>query len=246
MGGALSAAHRAAPVSHGREAEGDREEADMKTDSTTHDTPTIGGRRRQRVALLLAVPLLIAVLAACQSNTGLSDEDAAAIKDQLQQVASRLDAVEERLVDLSQMSSDAPAQLISEVRAATSDVGAAQTILADVTNQLEVSVPADTVDQTGDLDETVPGAHDTLQDLGNDIEDGVDNAREAIDNGLDNAGDAIDDARDTINEGLNDARDTINDGVDNARDDLDPLLEPSDPTPGIDVVPEQEPAPLGN
>lgn len=121
----------------------------------------------RRSALLLAVPLLISVLAACQSNTGLSSEDAAAIKDQIQQVASRLDAVEERLIDLSQSSSDAPALLISEVRAVTSDVGAAKTILDDVSTQLEVSVPDtaidDAIDEADDvIDDTLPGLQNDL------------------------------------------------------------------------------------
>src|SRR5690606_39193879 len=85
----------------------------------------------KRLAALVAVPLLVVALAACQGNTGISSEDAAAIKDQIEQVAARLDAVEDRLIDLSQSNEDAPAMLISEVRAATSDVGAAKTMLAD-------------------------------------------------------------------------------------------------------------------
>lgn len=109
----------------------------------------------KRLAALVAVPLLVVALAACQGNTGISSEDAAAIKDQIEQVAARLDAVEDRLIDLSQSNEDAPAMLISEVRAATSDVGAAKTMLADVSSQLEASVPdttvEDAIDQTDDF-----------------------------------------------------------------------------------------------
>jgi len=117
----------------------------------------------RRLASLLAVPLLVVALAACQGNTGISSEDAAAIRDQIQQVAARLDAVEDRLIDLSQATNDAPAQLISEVRAATSDVGEAKTMLADVSDQLDASVPdttvEDAIDQADDfLDDTLPGS----------------------------------------------------------------------------------------
>ena len=103
----------------------DPEEANMRNDIANHSNTTVASRLKHRLALVVAVPLLIAGLAACQSNTGLSEEDATAIKDQIEQVASRLDAVEERLIDLSRTSSDAPALLISEVRAATTDVGEA-------------------------------------------------------------------------------------------------------------------------
>ena len=117
----------------------------------------------KRLASLLAIPVLVVALAACQGNTGISSEDAAAIRDQIQQVADRLDAVEDRLIDLSQATNDAPAQLISEVRAATSDVGEAKTMLADVSDQLDASVPdttvEDAIDQADDfLDDTLPGS----------------------------------------------------------------------------------------
>jgi hypothetical protein len=140
----------------------------MPRTANINDSRTTRSPMWRRTALVLAVPLLISVLAACQSNAGLSDEDAAAIKDQIQQVATRLDAVEERLIDLSQSSGDAPALLISEVRAVTSDVGAAKTMLDDVSSQLEVSVPDtaadDALDRTDDLlDDTLPGLQDDRQ-----------------------------------------------------------------------------------
>ena len=199
----------------------------MRNDIANHSNTSIASRLRHRLALVVAVPLLIAGLAACQSNTGLSEEDATAIKDQIEQVASRLDAVEERLIDLSRTSSDAPALLISEVRAATTDVGEAKNILADVTSQLEVSVPDENVAPLDDVNDPLPGVDDTLQDLGNDVQ-----------NGLDNAGDAIEDS-------IDDVRDNVNDGLDDARDTLDPA--PNAPLPDNDLVPdERDPAPLGN
>lgn len=142
------------------------EEHDTGYEQSSRSTPTTSRTARQipvwkRLGAVMAVPVLVVALAACQSNAGISSEDAAAIKDQIEQVAARLDAVEDRLMDLSQATDDAPALLISEVRAATSDVGAAKTMLADVSNQLEASVPEDTVDdaidQTDDfLDQTIP------------------------------------------------------------------------------------------
>ncbi|HET8985023.1 MAG TPA: hypothetical protein VFN03_04605 [Trueperaceae bacterium] len=144
----------------------------------------------RRSALLLAVPLLISVLAACQSNAGLSSDDAAAIKDQIQQVASRLDAVEERLIDLSQSSSDAPALLISEVRAVTSDVGAAKSILNDVSTQLEVSVPDTALDEA--IDQTDDFMDDTLPGLQNDLD-----TRDPLDPMLDRDAPVDDSLRDT-------------------------------------------------
>jgi hypothetical protein len=148
----------------------------MPRTANINDSRTTRSPMWRRTALVLAVPLLISVLAACQSNAGLSDEDAAAIKDQIQQVATRLDAVEERLIDLSQSSGDAPALLISEVRAVTSDVGAAKTMLDDVSSQLEVSVPDtaadDALDRTDDLlDDTLPGLQDDALDRTDDLLD---------------------------------------------------------------------------
>lgn len=148
--------------------------ATTRSSSSRNASSNASSNAKRRPLLLLAVPLLIAVLAACQSNTGISSEDAAAIRDQIQQVATRLDAVEDRLMDLSQSASDAPAQLISEVRAATSDVGAAKTILADVTSQLETTPVENVIDQTDDfLNDPLPSS-DTLpsSDLLPSIDDG--------------------------------------------------------------------------
>ena len=224
------------------------EEGNMRTHTANHTQTPIGSRNRRRVSLLVAVPLLVAVLAACQSDTGLSSEDAAAIRDQIAQVASRLDAVEDRLTDLSQTSSDAPALLISEVRAATNDVGEAKTILADVSNQLEGSAADDTID---DLNETVPNANDSLQDLGNDVNEGINNAGDAINDGMNNAGDAINDGIDNAGDAIDNGLDDTRDALDDARDDtVDPLLDdtaPNAPAPGSDPLPEeQDAAPLGN
>jgi len=187
----------------------------------TNDRTSATSPLKRRLSLLLAVPLLVAVLAACQSNQGISSEDAAAIKDQIQQVASRLDAVEERLIDLSEASTDAPPTLISEVRAVTSDVGAAKTILDDVSNQLEVATPTP-------ADDAVDGVGDTLDNA-------IDNAGDAINDGVDGVDNAIDNAGDAINDGLNDAGDAINDGLNNADDALDDAGgEIDEALPGVD------------
>ena len=114
-------------------------------------TNAYGRPLRRRLLGALMAPAIVLGLAACDTNQGISAEDAAAIRDQIQQVADRLDAVEQRLMDLSaEGEQNEPAQLISEVREVSSDVGEARS-LDEVSQQLEP--PAE---------ETAPPAGDPL------------------------------------------------------------------------------------
>src|SRR5690606_28360657 len=92
---------------------------------------------RKMFGFLLA-PALALALVACDTNGGMSQEDAAAIRDQIQQVADRLDSVEQRLMDLSsaEQGESEPAMLINEVREVRDDVGEARNMLTEVSQQL--------------------------------------------------------------------------------------------------------------
>gem|GEM_PF-1920799 len=112
------------------------------------------GPLRRRLLGALVAPALVFGLAACDTNRGgVSAEDAAAIRDQIQEVADRLDAVEQRLMDLSAGEQTEPAQLISEVREVRDDVGEAKNLLTEVSQQL--------ADQQAE-DELEPGLQDPL------------------------------------------------------------------------------------
>lgn len=92
-----------------------------------------GRRRATRLLALLLLPLL---LAACGRNDGISRADADTILTQIQEVGTRLDAVEQRLLQLGQGADTQPAQLISEVRQVGADVGEARAMLNDVGDQI--------------------------------------------------------------------------------------------------------------
>src|SRR5690606_9581431 len=120
---------------------------------------------------------------------------AAAIRDQIEQVADCLDAVEQRLMDLSaEGEQNEPAQLISEVREVRDDVGEARNMLTEVSQQLADEQAEELQDQNDPLapndpfgapanDPLVPPANDglgapnvgdDLNEFGNDVEQGLD------------------------------------------------------------------------
>lgn len=124
-------------------------------ESRPEKQPLRPGSRRRWTSLLL-VPLTALLLAACGDQGGLSQEDATAIRQQLEEVANRLDAVEQRLLEVSEQN-DGETVLISDVQQVTSDVGEAKDMLNDVTQQL--AAVEDTAADDGALD---GGAGDPL------------------------------------------------------------------------------------
>lgn len=97
---------------------------------------------RMRKLLMVALGgALILALGACQQG-GINKDDAALIRQQLDDVASRLGVVETRLQDLAGGSAGNE-QLISQVR---TELKEARTTLADVEDRLAASEPA-TIDE---------------------------------------------------------------------------------------------------
>lgn len=111
--------------------------------TTSSSTLTSGRTRVTRLLALLLIPLL---LAACGRNDGISREDADAILTQIQEVGTRLDAVEQRLLQLGDGGEPQPAQLISEVREVGADVSEARAILNEVGDQLAQATAEPAID----------------------------------------------------------------------------------------------------
>lgn len=118
-------------------------------------------RRRASRLLALLLLLLLLLLAACGRNDGISRADADAILTQIQEVGTRLDAVEQRLLQLGQGADPQPAQLISEVRQVGADLGEARAMLNDVGDQIAQATAE-------------PAIEDPLNDPFNDFNDPLD------------------------------------------------------------------------
>lgn len=179
---------------------------------------------RQRLLGVLIAPALVLGLAACDTNRGgFSAEDAAAIRDQIEQVADRLDAVEQRLMDLSaEGEAGEPAQLISEVREVRDDVGEARNMLTEVSQQLADEQAEEAV-EPGIDDPLAPPANDPLAPPANDPLAPPANDPLVPDGGLGapDIGDDVNQLGEDAQQGLDD----LQEGADDALDDL------NDPTP---------------
>src|SRR5690606_38928683 len=166
----------------------------------------------RRLLSVLAAPLLVLGLAACDTNRGgFSQEDAAAIRDQIEQVADRLDAVEQRLMDLSAEGGQGePERLISEVREVRDDVGEARNMLTEVSQQLadeqaeslEEPFPGDPLAPPVDDPLAppagdgmgVPPTGDDLNRLGEDVEQGIDDLGQDVREGAQDLQEGAEDA----------------------------------------------------
>lgn len=126
----------------------------------TNRTDTERSARKRWLTLLL-VPAAALALGACANNTGMTQEDAAAIRTQINEVADRLDAVEQRLMEVSEQNDQEV--LISDVRDVSNDVAEAKSMLDDVSAQLAETEPAA---DDGALDSPLNG--DPLNDPLND------------------------------------------------------------------------------
>ena len=181
-------------------------------ETTTSTTITRGSRKRWLTMLL--VPAAALALGACANNPGMSQEDVTAIKNQIEDVANRLDAVEQRLMEVSQENDTEV--LISDVRDVSNDVAEAKNMLDDVSARLSVSEPAEDAGNDGLLDSPLDSpANDSIE----------------------NDGGILDDARDLgddVNDGLND----LDDNVDDLGNDLNDSLNGSD---SLDSAPLEDP-----
>ncbi len=176
-------------------------------------TTTVDGRPlRRRLLGVLLVPALVLGLAACDTNRGgFSAEDAAAIRDQIEQVADRLDAVEQRLMDLSaEGQNNEPAQLISEVREVSDDVGEARTMLTEVSQQL--------AEQQAEENDALPGEDPLAPPVDQPLAPPADEplvpppgGAPAPDGGLGapDVGDDMNQLGDDVDEGLDDLQDGV-------------------------------------
>lgn len=192
---------------------------------------------KKRMTLLLAgLTTMLLVLTACQSG-GVSSDDAAAIRQQLEDVANRLDVVEDRIEDIA-TDAGGDEMLISQVRR---ELDQARTTLADVDDKLAESdneAADDGLTNDGLNDDTLnddgfgdPLDDDPLNDLGNDAQDT-----------LDDAGDSLNQLGDDVNEGMQQFGDDLNDGMDDLQDNLndngldedmnDSTTEPTPAQPG--------------
>lgn len=115
-------------------------------DTNDHDNPTTE-RRSRKPLRLLALLLVPVMLVACGRNDGISRTDADMILMQIDEVGARLDAVEQRLLQLGDGTNPQPAQLISEAREVSADVGEVRAMLNEVGEQL-----ADTASVDGAVD----------------------------------------------------------------------------------------------
>lgn|GEM_PF-2577493 len=209
---------------------------------------------KKRLLGALMAPALVIGLAACDTNDrgGFSADDAAAIRQQIEQVADRLDAVEQRLLDLSSASQPEPAQLISEVRQVRDDVGEARTMLTEVSQQLADEEAEETLDSDfndplmpAPSDPLTPPANDPLSPtpgggLGApDVRDGLNDLGDDVDQGLD-------EFRDDVEQGLDGLRDDVQEGIDDLRDGANDVLDGDDvndtPTPLDDPLVPNAPA----
>lgn len=189
--------------------------------ATTRTTTEKRGPKRW--LMLLLVPAAALALGACANTGGISQDDATAIREQIEEVANRLDAVEERLMEVSEQNDTEV--LISDVRDVSSDVAEAKGMLEDVSAKLAVAELADDGTLDAPLNDPLndplnspmdtpldtPASTDPLGDdgnLDNDLNNDLDN--DAL-NGNDLNGD----------DGLGD--DGLGDEMDDDLDSSDPL-----------------------
>ncbi len=143
---------------------------------------------KKRITLMIAALATMALLLSACQRGGVNSDDAALIRQQLEDVANRLNVVEDRIEELA---SDATGSemLISQVRR---ELNQARTTLAEVDDKLAPTEPEITDDGLGtpqDAPQNVPdglgtplndlnqsdainGIGDSVNDLGNDMGDG--------------------------------------------------------------------------
>lgn len=204
-------------------------------------TTMVQGRPlNRRLLSVLAAPLLVLGLAACDTNRGgFSQEDAAAIRDQIEQVADRLDAVEQRLMDLSaEGGQGGPERLISEVREVRDDVGEARNMLTEVSQQLADEQAEESLEEPFPGDPLAPPVDDPLAPPADDgmgvppIGDDLNRLGEDVEQGIDDLGQDVREGAQDLQVGAEDALDGVqgDDPVDDPLD--DPLNEgPNDQAP---------------
>lgn len=165
---------------------------------------------KKRMTLLLAgLATMVLVLSACQSG-GVNSDDAALIRQQLEDVASRLDVVEDRIEDLATEASGSE-MLISQVR---NELNQARTTLAEVDDKL---APTD----DGLLDD---GLGNDLNDLGNQAQDT-----------LDDMGDSLNQFGNDLNDGMQEFGNDLDQRMDDLQDNLNdtaPQQTPAEPGTG--------------
>ena len=188
--------------------------------------------------LIVTGAALVLLLGACQRG-GVSSDDAAAIRQQLEDVANRLDVVEDRIDDLA---TDATGNemLVSQVR---NELNQARNTLAEVDEVLAAETAADTVTDDGLTDEGFgdeaplegfgQDAGDTLQDFGDDVNDAAGDVADDLNDTFDDATDDGFGAPTTPGGGL--GNDGVNDGDGN--DDLNAPAAPGPGGTGNDTVP---------
>lgn len=208
----------------------------------------------RRWMTLLLVPVTALVLAACADNSGMSDEDATAIREQIEEVVSRLDAVEERLNEVGEQ--DGGTVLISDVQDVGADVSAAKNMLNDVSQQLADAENTVEDDMTPAGDPLNDPLNDSLDDpldggaepgLGDDLNQGLDNLEDNVNQGMDNLEDNVNEGLDNLEDNANDSLNDLNDGeLDAPNDggmdggdplDSDPLEDPLVPAAEVEEQP---------
>lgn len=166
---------------------------------------------KKRMTLLIAgLATLVLVLSACQGG-GVNADDAALIRQQLEEVANRLDVVEDRIDDLATEAGGSE-QLISQVRR---ELNQARSTLADVDDKLATS--DDIVDDG------------LSNDLNNDLGDDLNNLGNQARDTLDGMGESLNEFGDNLNQGLQDLGNDVDTRIDDLQDRLDNDLNQSTP-----------------
>ena len=166
---------------------------------------------KKRMTLLIAgLATLVLVLSACQGG-GVNADDAALIRQQLEDVANRLDVVEDRIDDLATEAGGSE-QLISQVRR---ELNQARSTLADVDDKLATS--DDIVDDG------------LSNDLNNDLGDDLNNLGNQARDTLDGMGESLNEFGDNLNQGLQDLGNDVDTRIDDLQDRLDNDLNQSTP-----------------
>lgn len=192
---------------------------------------------KKRMTLLIAgLAALVLVLSACQRG-GVNSDDAALIRQQLEDVANRLNVVEDRIEDLASEATGSE-MLISQVR---NELNQARNTLADVDDKLATTADEEMADD-GLTDD---GLNNDLNDLGNDARDTLDGMGDSLNQfgddlneGFQEFGDDVDQRIDDLQDNLN--NDGLNNDLDNDLNDATPAPTPADPGTGggaSDTVP---------
>lgn len=163
---------------------------------------------KKRMTLLIAgLATLVLVLSACQRG-GVNSDDAALIRQQLEDVANRLNVVEDRIDELA-TDTGGSEMLISQVR---SELSQARSTLAEVDDKLATSDDESMDDGLG---------NDGLNDgLNNDLNDGLNNLGNEARDTLDGMGDSLNQFGDNLNDGLNDMGTDVDQRIDDLQDRL--------------------------